>query len=272
MERRRIIGHCLLAFGLAGAFFVIAPVLSGPSAYLLAANTTRPSDAQLTAKIEHQLRGKHYRKITVQVNNGIAMLSGEADLYVYKAEAVQKARKTKGVQAVRDNIAVGGPVIPDAELQEKLLSRIQTDRVGYGQVFDAIGVAVKNGVVTLEGHALGPEAAASALSQAQFMPGVKGVIDRISIDPTSSNDDLIRMQAYHAIYGQPALRRYAVVPLKPIRISVQNGRVTLYGLVDSSMDKQLAYQAALTVPGVFHVTDNLIVQSQSGDHGNANKQ
>jgi osmotically-inducible protein OsmY len=52
-------------------------------------------------------------------------------------------------------------------------------------------------------------------------------------------------------------------PAKPIRISVQNGHVTLYGVVDSEMDKDVAGIRANTVPGIFKVTNDLKVASGS---------
>ena len=76
------------------------------------------------------------------------------------------------------------------------------------------------------------------------------------------------LRLYHAIYGFPALQRYAIVPWRPIRISVQNGRVTLYGVVDSGMDKQLAYMRAMQVPNVFQVTDDLIVGNVKPEKSN----
>jgi hyperosmotically inducible periplasmic protein len=45
-------------------------------------------------------------------------------------------------------------------------------------------------------------------------------------------DDRSRMQLFRTIYGFPTLSKYAMDPAKPIRISVQNGNVTLYGVVD----------------------------------------
>jgi hyperosmotically inducible protein len=120
---------------------------------------------------------------------------------------------------------------------------------------------VQNGVVTLGGHAIGPITQQSAVALAEYTPGVKEVINKISVDPVSQFDDGIRVQTYRAIYGYPPLQRYAIVPWKPIRISVQNGRVTLYGIVDSEMDKQLAYTRAMQVPNVFQVTNDLIVSN-----------
>lgn len=217
------------------------------------------SDQQLAAAVKDKLKGKNYKDVTVIVQNGIATLSGQVNLLGYKVNAVKNAKKVKGITAVRDNIAVGGPTYPDAVLQHKLLSKIQVDRVGFGQVFNAIGVTVHDGVATLEGHALGPVAYQSAISLVEYQPGVKGLVNKLRIDPVSPMDDGIRMAVFRAIYGYPPLQQYAIVPSRPIRISVQNGNVTLYGIVNNQMDKQLAYTRAMQVPNVFSVTNDLVV-------------
>jgi hyperosmotically inducible periplasmic protein len=258
MSRNRNISRLLIALLVGSAGVVAAPVFHSSSSVVLAAD----SDAQITADVQKRLSNKNYKGVTVMVNSGTVTLSGQVDLFAYKADAVKKAKKAKGVKDVRDNIAVGGPTIPDDVLQHKLLSRIEVDRVGFGQVFDAISVHVQNGVVTLGGHAVGPVAQSSAVSLTSYMPGVKQVINQISVDPVSPMDNGIRVRVYRAIYGYPALRQYAIVPSKPIRISVQNGHVTLYGIVNNQMDKQLAYTRAMQVPNVFSVTNDLVVENQ----------
>jgi osmotically-inducible protein OsmY len=50
-----------------------------------------------------------------------------------------------------------------------------------------------------------------------------------------------------------------VNPIKPIRIIVKNGHVTLEGVVDSETDKNIAWIRANGVPGTFSVTNNLKV-------------
>ncbi|HZC42766.1 MAG TPA: BON domain-containing protein [Acidobacteriaceae bacterium] len=260
MRRNAVVSRLLIAVccvGMAG----IGTTALAPSTPVFAAEHGA-SDAALTSAVKEKLKGKNFKDVTVMVQNGTVTLSGQVSLFAYKAQAVKKARKTNGVQAVRDNIAVGGPTLPDNELQRNLLKRIEMDRVGYGEVFNAISVSVQNGVVVLGGHALGPVAQRSAVSLAEYTPGVKEVINKISVDPVSQFDDSIRIATYRAIYGYPALQRYAIVPWKPIRISVQNGRVTLYGVVDSDMDKQLAYTRAMQVPNVFQVTNDLIVSNE----------
>jgi osmotically-inducible protein OsmY len=52
-------------------------------------------------------------------------------------------------------------------------------------------------------------------------------------------------------------------PQKPIRIVVENGHVTLYDLVDSAMDKQIAGTQASSVPGVFNINNQLIALSEA---------
>ena len=76
-------------------------------------------------------------------------------------------------------------------------------------------------------------------------------------------DDRLRLELYRAIYGYPALEKYALGVQKPIRIIVKNGHVTLEGLVDNEADKNLARLRANSVPGIFSVTNNLqVVQSK----------
>lgn len=262
MHSKKAVSRLLMALFLAGAALVAVPIVAGPSAYLLAADSS-VTDAQLRHEVRGPLRGKNFKNVTVRVANGTVILSGQVDLYAYKAQAVKKIKKVSGVKAVRDNIAVGGPTIPDNVLQQKLLSRIQVDRIGFGQVFDAIGVDVNNGVVTLGGHAKGPVTEQSAVAIAEYMPGVKGVINKIQIDPVSPMDDQIRLAEFRTIYSYAPLQQYAIVPSRPIRISVQNGNVTLYGVVDNDMDKNLVYMRAMQVPNVFHVTNNLVVAGQT---------
>ena len=72
-------------------------------------------------------------------------------------------------------------------------------------------------------------------------------------------DESLRRQLYRAIYGYPALQKYAQGVQQPIRIIVRNGKVTLEGVVDNEGDKNIANIQANGVPGVFSVTNNLQV-------------
>jgi osmotically-inducible protein OsmY len=105
----------------------------------------------------------------------------------------------------------------------------------------------------------------SALALVSTYPGVKDVVGEIEVDPTSIMDDRIRFEVARAVYGYMSLNKYAVDPAKPIRISVQNGHVELYGVVDSQADKDTAFMRANGVSGVFGVKNYLQVAGQPSE-------
>lgn len=237
-------------------FFLLAAMLSVLAQPLLA-----QSDSAIQAAVEKSLSGSKFKSVHVSVQNGVVTLSGSVDIYDVKLQADRKAHRVKGAKAIENDIEVGGPTVPDAELQEHLVKAIEYDRVGYRTTpFNSISVQVQNGVVTLGGHAWGPVDADSALAVAANTKGVKDVIDEIQVDPVSPMDDRIRLQVFRAIYSFPSLNKYAIDPGKPIRIQVENGHVTLYGVVDSEADKEAAGIRANGVPGVFSVTNDLQVE------------
>jgi hyperosmotically inducible periplasmic protein len=221
------------------------------------------NDSQIQAELTKSLSNQKFRNVHASVENGIVSLTGTVNVYNDKADADKKARKLKNVSSVQDQIEVGGPQISDQALEAKLVRTISYDRVGYGTTtFNAISVNVQNGVVTLGGSAYGPVDKQSALIDAGNMPGVKEVVDRIQVDPLSRMDDRVRIATARAIYGFPSLNKYAIDPARPIRIAVQNGNVTLLGVVDTKADKDVAGLRANSVPGVFKVTNDLQVANQ----------
>jgi osmotically-inducible protein OsmY len=219
-----------------------------------------------------RLDKKQFRNVKVAVENGIATLSGTVDLFEYKSDAEKRVRKAKGINAVRDLIEVAGPAVSDSELQAKLGEKLAYDRVGYGNTFNAITLSVQSSVVTLGGHARTDVDKDSALALVSTCPGVKDVVSEIEVDPVSMMDDETRMAVARAVYGYPSLNKYAIDPAKPIRISVQNGHVELYGSVDSESDKEVAFIRANGVPGVFSVKNYLQVANQSTETQKAEAQ
>ena len=237
-------------------------LLSVPQLSVAAAQSDKGStDSAAMAK----LNKKQFKDVKVTVENGIATLTGTVDPYEYKMDADKRVHKVKGVTAVRDDIQVAGPEIPDQQLQAKLTEKLAYDRVGYGNAFNAISVSVENGVVTLGGHARTDVDKDSALALVSTYPGVKDVSDNIEVDPVSMMDDETRMAVARAVYGFPSLNRYAIDPARPIRISVQNGHVELSGVVDSQADKDAANIRANGVPGVFSVKNDLQVAGQAAE-------
>jgi len=67
------------------------------------------------------------------------------------------------------------------------------------------------------------------------------------------------MALYRSIYGFNSLQRYALPVIKPIRIIVNSGNVTLEGVVDTEADKNVVNLRVNRVSGVFSVTNHLRV-------------
>jgi hyperosmotically inducible periplasmic protein len=226
---------------------------------------TAPNDSRIQAELTKSLSNAKFKDIHTSVQNGIVSLTGSVNVYAVKADAEKKAHKAKAI-AVRDNIQVTGPTVPDEVLQRKLMGKIQSDRIGYGTTtFNAISVAVESGVVTLGGSAYGPVDKDYAIADASYAAGVKDVVDNIQVDPVSMFDNRIRIATARAVYGYPSLNKYAIDPARPIRIVVQNGNVTLEGVVMNKMDKEVAGLRANGVPGVFKVTNDLQVANQQSE-------
>jgi hyperosmotically inducible periplasmic protein len=237
------------------------------AATLIAPRFSHAADTQDVASAVHaKLNKSQFKDVQVNVDaNGVATLSGTVADYENKADADKIVHKVKGVAAVRNDIQVAGPDVSDAQLKKTLLDKLTYSAEGYGSVFDAITLDVQNGVVTLGGHSHDYPNRDTALAVVSTQPGVKDVVDNIDVDPVSPMDDGIRLAVARAVYGYTSLNRYAIDPAKPIRISVQNGNVELYGVVDSQADKDTAYIRANSVPGVFSVKNYLQVSGQPGE-------
>lgn len=221
------------------------------------------NDAQLQTNAQKALHGGSFHNVHISTENGTVTLSGTVEYFSDKVNAEKKVKKADHSAEIVNNIQVNGPEISDVKLGEKLNNEIQHSRVGYGTTaFNAISVEVRDGVVRLGGYAYGPVDASTAYNLAANTKGVKDVINDIHVDPPSPQDNRIRHMEYRSIYGAPQLNKYALNPVKPIRIQVENGHVTLYGAVDSEADKNVAGIRANSVPGVFSVTNHLHVSGQ----------
>ena len=132
----------------------------------------------------------------------------------------------------------------------------------YG-VFDNLAYKVDpDGTVTLLGQVSRPTLKSDAENVVKKIEGVEKVVNNIEVLPTSNNDDRIRRATYRAIYGNETLSPYQLRAVPPIHIIVNNGHVTLEGVVARAMDKQIAGMQANQVPGAFSVTNNLKVEEE----------
>lgn len=142
-------------------------------------------------------------------------------------------------------------------------ARHQLLMLPYYGVFDDLAFRVNEGTVTLLGAVTRPTLKADAERAVKHVEGVTNVDNQIEVLPLSPMDDQIRRAEYRAIYGDPALStRYGFSALPSIHIIVKNGHVTLEGVVANEGDRNLVNIRANAVPGVFSVTNDLVVEGR----------
>lgn len=133
----------------------------------------------------------------------------------------------------------------------------------YYNLFDHLSFRVDGETVTLTGKASRPTLKTDAETVVKKIEGVERVNNEIEVLPVSPNDDRLRVALYRAIYGHNVLQMLAIRAVPPIHIIVENGNVTLEGVVANEMQKNIARVQANGVAGVFSVTDNLRVEGQN---------
>ena len=150
---------------------------------------------------------------------------------------------------------------PSAKSEERITKAVRHEllMLPYFGVFDYIAYKVEGYNVILLGQVVKPVTKSDAENAVKHIEGVEKVDDQIEVLPPSPLDEGLRRQLFRAIYGYPALERYALGTQKPIRIIVKNGRVTLEGVVDTSADRNIAEVRANSFSNVFSVTNNLQV-------------
>lgn len=139
--------------------------------------------------------------------------------------------------------------------------RHQLVTLPYYGVFDDLAFRVQGSTVTLLGQVTNPVLKTDAETSVKGIKGVTSVVNNIEVLPLSPMDRQIRVAVYRAIYGDPQLADlYGFRAVPSIHIIVKNGDVTLEGVVANQMDKNVCGIRANSVPGVFHVTNNLNVE------------
>ena len=141
------------------------------------------------------------------------------------------------------------------------LSR-QVLRYSQFTIFDSINAQVDDGVVTLSGRVTMPYKRDDIAERIARVAGVRQVVNEITVLPVSQFDDELRLRIARAIYGNSNFWTYGAMVNPPIHIIVENGRVTLEGVVNSNVDKMLARSLASSF-GAFSVTNNLRTDAEA---------
>ncbi len=203
-------------------------------------------------------------EIRVNVNDGHVELSGKVDSWQEKKLSATVAKGVIGVRSLQNNIFFDFKENrPDTEMKNDIVQTLRWDvRVDDG----LIDVAIKNGKVTLTGT-VGSAAEHSQAEIDAWVAGVKEVnTDGLNVERWARDEDLrtnkyvnkpdneIRQAVNDAFLYDP--RVFAFNP----EVSVNNGKVTLSGVVDNLKAKKAAEMDAKNVVGVWRVVNLLKVR------------
>ena len=112
-------------------------------------------------------------------------------------------------------------------------------------IFDDVRVGLEpGGVLVLSGKVTMPFKRDDIARIVSRVDGVSSVRNELGVLPVSRFDDDLRYRIARAIYGNANFWPYAVMRNPPIHIIVERGRVTLEGVVNNNVDRQLAYSIA----------------------------
>ena len=123
-------------------------------------------------------------------------------------------------------------------------------------IFDSVHMQVDNGIVTLTGKVTMPYKKNDIEKRVAKIDGVREVLNKITVLPVSTFDDELRFRIARAIYGNSNFWNYGSMANPPIHVIVENGHVTLDGVVNSNTDRMLARSIASSF-GAFSVTNDL---------------
>ena len=135
----------------------------------------------------------------------------------------------------------------DADIQKDVMAQLKWEPFLEAS---EIGVAVKDGIVTLSGVVDSYGKKVSAEQAAKKILGVKAVAEEIRVGPSPTfrrTDTEIAGAVFNA------LKWHTAVQENKIEIRVEQGTVTLEGSVDWNFQRQNAVDAIRNLPGVIRV-------------------
>jgi hyperosmotically inducible protein len=168
---------------------------------------------------------------------------------------------TAGIAGAATRSNPVGPMT-DVQIERQVLHEIRM----YPRytIWDDINFRVRDGQVELYGAVSQPFKKADLGRIAQRVPGVTSDWNQMRELKISTIEVRKRVKVGRADSRHPALNRYALQAIGPIHIIVENGHVTLTGVVNNEMEKNIAGMRANGAGLSFGmVTNNLQVENPS---------
>ena len=247
----------------------VAQMVKGVSGVIdkLDVTTTFMSDEELAGNVTDALfndPATSSYQIMVNANNGIVTLEGEVDSWQEKQLASYVAKGVMGVKEINNILEVDFQTErPDFEIAQEIRDALKFD-VRVDNVL--IDIDVEEGEVTLSGTVGSFPEKNLAIADA-WVAGVNSVnSEDLEVKEWARDDDLRREkyvgkadQEIKEAINQAFLYDPRVLHFDP-NVTVNNGYVTLSGVVTNLQAKNAAENTARNVVGVFGVNNNLKVR------------
>jgi len=191
-------------------------------------------------------------EIGVVVKDGVVALTGWVDSYTKRGAAEEAAHRVRGVKAVANEIEVRLPGAAERTDADIAAAAIQALRSDVFVPADKVDVTVSKGFVTLRGTVDWQFQKEDAEKAVRRLPGVKGVLNGITVKPATTPSDLKKKI-------EEALVRSAHTDAARITVEVHGSKVILRGILRSWAQRQEAERTAWSAPGVTEVDNRITV-------------
>jgi osmotically-inducible protein OsmY len=191
--------------------------------------------------------------IGVAVADGAVTLTGHVSSYAEKRAAEKAAKRVREVKVVANDLEVrlpGSHARDDTDVAAAVAAALDWNVY----IPRAVTATVERGWVTLEGMVEWSTQRRAAERVIRDITGVRGVTNLIQLKAHATAQN-VKEQI------QNAFRRSAQIDADHIKVSVEDGKVTLSGTVRSWSERTEAEHAARAAPGVMEVDNDLRVAS-----------
>jgi osmotically-inducible protein OsmY len=206
-------------------------------------DTASLTDNAIARRVQHDLEGLGLGEVHVEVIAGEVTLRGMAPSLGAKRRSVERVYKVPDVQVVDDEMTVDST--SDAAIRADLENKL--GRYVHYTIYDHVTSSVHHGRVELQGEVTMPYKVNEIESTLADVTGVQSIDNHIRVLPESSSDETLRIAVAVAVYRD--LPEYAMRPVPPIHVVVENGRVTLYGTVADEAEERIVARQARETPG-----------------------
>ena len=198
--------------------------------------------------------------LEVLVDDHIVFLEGSVQSLDQKRRVAGAAMGVDGVSGVMNHLGIIRRDVSDQEIADDIGSKIRT--YAFYDIYDWIDGEVNDGVTTLTGRVRDSWRKRGYEARVEAISGVTQIQNEIEVLPYSSFDDDLRIAATRRIYNHPEFVQYTLQAHPPIHIVVENGRISLEGLVATELERRLA-ETALFGLDAFEIVNNLMTDTGS---------